>query len=149
MQVNLISNSKVSILVNGKTKVLALGDQAIRQGGSFSISFSYEGDYSSWSPKSQIRNNYLVNNGLILAEFSFLPLAYNSITDKTTITLSLKADITSSLPITNYQGSENVTPTVNNCLVYDVELIDPNDITNVIKLVDPSFIQVIPEVTLQ
>lgn len=149
MQVNLIANSKVNIVVNGKPKTSNLGDQAIRQGGSFTISLSYEGNYSDWIPKSQIRTNYLANNGLVLAEFTFLPLVYTLATNKTAITLSLKADITSALPITNYQGSESITPSVNNCLVYDVELIDPNDSTNVIKLVDPSFIQVIPEVTLQ
>lgn len=147
MQINLVYDSKTELLINGRRKLSSIGDLAIRQGASYTLTLQYEGDFSNWFPKSQIRDNYLEQGGLVLAEFNFLPLSYNLETNKTQITLSLKADITSNLPATQFQGKETETPSINNTYIFDIELTDPNDNTNIIKVIDPSFVQVIPEVT--
>jgi hypothetical protein len=147
MQVNLIYNSKLKKLVNGRERETPIGDLSIKKGGTFIISFRVDGNYSQWIPKAQIRNNYLEANGLVIATFEFLPLVYSTQDNKTLITLRLKGGVTTNLPVTNFQALSTQTPSVNNCLVYDLELIDPNDTNNIMKVIEASFVQVSPEVT--
>jgi len=147
VQINLVYDSKTELLINGKKRIISLGDLAIRQGSSYTLTLQYDGDYSTWLPKSQIRDNYLEQGGVLLAEFNFTPLIYDESNNKTQITLSLKADVTSTIPSSKFQAKDNEIPNTNNSYVYDIELTDPNDSTNIIKIIDPSFVQVIPEVT--
>lgn len=146
-KLNLIYNSKTTTLTRGKEREIPIGDLAIKKGGTFTLPLTISGDYSTWTPRSEIRDNYLDDNGAIITSFTILPLTYDSVTNKTKIILELKGSITTTLPVTEYQGLVGQIASVENCLVYDIELVDPNDATNIMKLVDPSFIQVTPEVT--
>jgi hypothetical protein len=147
MQVHLIYNSKIKKFINGKEKETSAGDLSIKRGGTFTISFKVNGDYSECIPKSEIRTNYLDAGGSIITSFEFLPITYIEETNETVLTLRLKGGVTTNLPVTAYQGLSTQTPSVSNCLVYDVELIDPNDSSNVYKIIEPSFVQVTHEVT--
>lgn len=143
MQINLISNSTINV----NKKVVSLGDIAIKQGKTFTLTVYYKGDRSAWGIRGQIRDNYAEVEGVILANFTFLPLEYDAVEDSTRITLVLKGSVTELLPSTRYQAQEGQTPSVTNCYVYDVEIIDPLDVTNVIDVIEASFVQVKPEVT--
>ena len=146
MQVNLIYNSKlITISSRGKQEIKYLGDRSLKQGGNFSLTCGVNGDYSSWIPKAQIRNDYL-GNGELLASFEF-DLTYDANEDSTKIIMFIKGGITKLLPVTEFQALTNQSPSKSNCLLYDVELIDPNDSQNIVKVIESSFIQVKPEVT--
>lgn len=146
MQLNLIYNSKVKILRRGKETLIPVGDLSIKKGGSYVLVIRVDEDYSGWLPRGEIRNNYLEEGGVLLASFS-IESTYNNDTSKTEFRLRLGGDITTGLPVTNFQGLVNQTLSVTNNLVWDLELVDPNDSTNIIKLIEASFIQVVPEVT--
>ena len=138
-QVNLIDGSTATI--DGLETVI--GDLAITQGATYQISFNFTGDYSTYSPRSQIRSGYLADNGELLASFSFLPLSYDAVNNKTQITLTLSDELSSSLPPTKYQGSGRLN--TSSAYVYDVELEAPTG--EVVKVISASFVQVKPEVT--
>lgn len=146
-KINLIYNSKITNLVRGRERETPAGDLSIKKGGTYLISFRIKGDYTLWGARSEIRDNYLESGGAVIATFEILPLEYNVEDDKTTITLRLKGGVTTTLPATEFQGLAGQVPSVDNCLVYDLELIDPNDSNNVIKVIEASFVQVSQEVT--
>ena len=145
MRINLVTNS---ITINDNGVSTNIGDQAIRQGATFNIIYRCSGDLSLWTPRGQIRTDFAENDGELLASFSFLQLVYDVETNLTAIPAILKADITATIPGTRYQGEPNVTLSNRNCYVYDIELVDPNDETNVLKIVDTSFVEVKPEATV-
>lgn len=139
MQLNLIQGS--TTIVNGQ--VTPIGDLAIIQGATFLLSLRKSGNYSLYTPRAQIRDNYLSEGGALFAEFSFLPLTYDGVEDKTSISLTLTDEQTSALPITRYQGDGTLS--VRTALVYDVELESPAG--DMVKVLEASFVQVKPEVT--
>lgn len=48
---------------------------AIEQGATFAwLTLVLDGDYTTWTPRGQIRNNYASNGGVIKTVFSFSPL---------------------------------------------------------------------------
>ncbi len=139
-RIDLIDNQSI-IDENGDTIVL---NYAIRQGKTYQISFNYAEDVTTATPLGQIRTNYAQDENILLASFSFLPMVYDLITNKTTITAQLSAQQTESIPYTKYQGTDS--PNIRNCYVYDMELVFPDGTVKV--LAPTAFVQVIPEVTV-
>lgn len=116
---------------------------AIIQGETYTkIAFRYPGDLTTATPYGTIRTNYEDELGTELAVFNFYPLTYDVDTDKTTITPYLTKEQTRELPITKYQATEDDTPSVKNCLVYEIGITLDSGVNMV--LVSSSFIQVIP-----
>lgn len=142
MQIHLINNS--TITNDGTT--ISLGDLSIKQGASFNLTFLYSGDVSTWAIRGQIRDNFAEQDGDIIANFTFLPRVYDSDSELTSIVAVLKANVTADMPSTKYQGSGTFNN--RNCYVYDIEIVDPNDSNNVFKVVETSYVQVKPEVTI-
>lgn len=124
-----------------------VGDYAIKQGATYDIAtFYYPEDISDWIPRGQIRK---LPHSEVLAEFTFLPLAYTSVTlpdgtvgDRTVIIPILSAEQTSNLPYTHDLGTALIKGF--NAWVYDLELESPTG--KVIKL-SSGFCKVLPEVT--
>jgi hypothetical protein len=117
-------------------------DLAVIQGKTYQLSFNYPGDLTGGTLCGEIRNGYLQDNGALLGAFNFLPMVYDPIEDKTTITAQIQATATALLPYTKYQGTN--TATSRNCWVYDIEQTE-ND---VVRLISRGLVQVKPEVTL-
>lgn len=124
-----------------------IGDYAIKQGVTYDFAtFYYPEDVSTWTPRGQIRK---LPYSDLLAEFSFAPLVFSSITlpddsigDRTIIIPILSATQTSLLPITNPNGKTLVQGF--NTWVYDIELESPTG--KVICLVS-GLVKVLPEVS--
>ena len=129
-------------LINGFTVGEQTLDLAVIQGKTYQLSFNYPSDLTGGTLCGEIRNGYLQDNGLLLGEFNFLPMVYDPIEDKTTITTQIQATVTALLPYTKYQGTN--TATSRNCWVYDIEHTE-ND---VVRLISRGLVQVKPEVTL-
>lgn len=144
MIVNLIENSIIK--VDGEE--INVGDLAIYQNNSFYPLFYISGDYTLWTPKGQIRNNYYDLGGEIIAEFEFKSPEYISFRDITIFRPYLKANITRDIPITLYQGLTNQTLKIPDCLVYNLVLLNPLDSQDIFSFIDSSFIQVKAGVTL-
>lgn len=107
-------------------------------------------DYSSWTPKATIRDNYksLPNNEIV--EFDFLPLSFYVDTGdnnktKLLVVPYLTYDKTKDLEPTEYQGEENKLK-VGKAYVWDLELVSPDQST-VIAVIDASFVRIKYEVT--
>lgn len=137
MRLDLIQN--YTALVNG---VETTFDWAIKQGSTYTRTIRFPGNYSGYTAKGEIRDNYLHAAGVVLATFGFGTLVYNATDDKTDIPLILTYTQTALLPVTKYQGTGS--PSVNNALVYDIELTDT---VEVVPVVDASFVQVKPQAT--
>ena len=116
-------------------------DLAVIQGKTYQISFNYPKDLTGGELCGQIRNTYLQDSGALLGSFNFLPMLYDSGTDKTTITAQLQATVTADIPYTKYQG--NGTPSPRNCWVYDIE----HKQGTVVRLISRGLVQVKPEVS--
>lgn len=123
------------------------GEYSIRQGATYDIAtFYYPEDISDWTPRGQIRK---LPHSPVLAEFSFLPLTFTTVTlpdqttgDRTVIVPILSASQTTLLPTTSLFGSLTVEGF--NVWCYDIELESP--IGKVIKL-SSGQVKVISEVT--
>lgn len=116
---------------------------AIIQGETYTkLTFLKKGDFTTATPYGTIRNNYEDENGEELGVFSFFPLTYDVLADKTTIAPYLPKEVTRALPITRYQALEDDIPTVKNSLVYEIGLTLVTG-ENIV-LVQSSFVQVIP-----
>lgn len=119
-----------------------LGDKAITQGESFVLNFSLDGDFSTSTPRGQIRSGFAQDEGELLAEFSFTKV-FDSVGLRTNFQAKLSAEQTESIPYTIFQGEGS--PNSKNCHIYDVELLLPNG--DVVKPISLSLVQVKPEVT--
>ena len=99
-------------------------------------------DISDGTPYGTIRDNYEDSTGTELATFSFYPLTYDALTQKTTITPYLTKETTRALPFTKFQNEEGDTPTLRNSLVYEIGITKSTG-ENIV-LISSSFVQVIP-----
>lgn len=96
------------------------GLYSIRRGADWDrVQYFLHEDYSGWTPKGQVRTDYLDRPNDLLAEFSFLPLSFATITipgrppfQATTIIPSLAAAQTKLIP----------TPPRGQSWVYDIFL---------------------------
>lgn len=75
-------------------------NRAIQQGRDTKITILYPGDQTTGIPNAEIRDRTIEQGGTILATFSYDPLTYDGVTDKTTITLTLSATETELIPET-------------------------------------------------
>ena len=100
----------------------------------------YPGDISTGTPYGTIRDNYEDNSGTELGLFSFYPLTYNGVEDKTTIAPYLTKEVTRALPITRFQATGDA-PTVRNSLPYEIGITLTTG-ENIVLIY--GFIQVIP-----
>ena len=124
----------------------------ILQGATFSVIFNYFGDVSNHTPRGQIKTDYAINNGDLLANFTFSPLLYQLITKSdgtqewaTVITAKLTDEVTQAMPIPTLRSLPSDKITVGtNVYVYDVELESPTG--EVIRLAQ-GYVEVLPEVT--
>lgn len=114
------------------------------------IRFPSDVDYSSWTARGTVRDNYksLPNNEVV--QFDFLPLIfYVDIEDdnktKLLIVPYLPLEKTESLPVTEYQGEENKLR-IGKAYVWDLELVSP-DQSIVIPVIDASWVRIKYEVT--
>lgn len=116
----------------------------INQGASFdALTVVLAGDYTAWSPKGEIRNNYLTLGGALKASFTFDPLVLGqatmpdgTIVSGTILKPLLSAAQTAALPL----------PLQSETWVYDIELKKPND-QRVIRVMQGR-VEISPEVTL-
>lgn len=137
---DLIDNQEF-IDINGDPYIT---NNAIVQGATYQITFVYEGDVTLAIPRGQIRTKYAQDENILLATFSFLPMTYDIVANKTTITAELSAVQTASIPYTKYSGVG--VPSIRNCHVYDLELAFPDGVVK--KLAPVAFVQVVPEATV-
>ena len=135
--------------------------RAIKQGANFSLELSIPGDtYESWIPKAQIRKNFPDIAPDILAEFTFSSLVYDG--TNTHFIMSLSAIQTAAIPRTkptspplSLSSTPSVLPSVpaptviigTNVFLYDLEITSPNN-SITIKLLDPSYVEIMGEITL-
>jgi hypothetical protein len=139
-KLDLIDNQEI-VDIEGNTVIL---NYAITQGKTYQISLNYEGDVTAATPLGQIRSNYAqVPENTLLATFSFLPMVYDSLIDKTTITAQLSAADTENIPYTIYQGTGKIS--TRTCYVFDMELHYPDGVVK--ELMPLGFVQIKPEVT--
>lgn len=125
----------------------APNNYAIIQGANYSFSVLFPGDYSTWIPSAQIRKNYADKDSVVLVEFTFATNEYDSGTDKTRFTAYLDAEETKELPVTPLRKTGESARLGTNVWCYDMEITNPDDITNVIKLIRLSYVEVLAEVT--
>jgi hypothetical protein len=122
-----------------------IDDLAVVQGKTYAkLDLRFPGDRSLWLPRAQIRRRwyYKEEGADPLAEFSFLPLVYDVLSDKTLVSPRLSADVTAAIPPSKYQEGGDLT----GAYVWDLELTDP-DTDQVIGL-DWGWVQVKPEATV-
>lgn len=144
MQIHLIENSTVTV----DNEVISLGDLSITQGLSYYLTFYIRSNYKTWTPKGQIRTSLFDEGGLVETEFLFYPNLYNQQQGFTFIRPYLKASTTKELMSTFYQNKENDIPSKDNCFVYNIVLINPSDPDDIQPLIDVSYVQVKPGVTI-
>jgi hypothetical protein len=131
---------------------LSGGCYAIQQGATLDwlTLFYKDQDITSWSPSGEIRNKYAYQGGVVLANFSFDPLLYGSVTEggetftATIIHPYLSATDTLSLPITLSRTSSDRVIVGRNAFVYDLKLESPN---GEVIMVAKGLIEVMPDVT--
>lgn len=126
-------------------------DFSIKQGAFFNFYLHFQSlDLTDWGLQGHIRKRH--NDIEILAAFNFEPTIYGTRDNKegfwSTIAPYLTASQTERLPVLRNRTSINevVKPGINT-LVYDIEATDPTNPENIIKLVQYSYIEVIPGVT--
>lgn len=125
---------------------------AICQGSTFCTPQIYiKKDYTTWTPRGQIRQNYADLEPVILANFIFDPIIFASvdingdIDDRSLIIAKLPATVTELLPITPLRRSiEDRVRVGVNVWVYDIELEDPSGVVD--NLVS-GYVEVLAEVT--
>lgn len=126
-----------------RKKVDLINDLAVIRGSTFDL-FKPQlvGNWTLWTPKAEIRTNYLSAGGLLLTSFSHAAANYNEATNLTTFYPSLTPLDTALLQVTKYQGGELV-PSVKNCWVWDWQVA----LGGVVYSLAAGFVQVLPEVT--
>jgi hypothetical protein len=126
-----------------RQKVDLIGDLAILRGATFDLwKPQLSGDWTLWTPKAEIRTNYLSSDGELKAGFDHSAATYDAEEDLTTFNPYLTPAKTLLLPVTKYQGGDLV-PSVKNCLVWDWQIA----LGGVVYSLAAGFVQVQPEVT--
>jgi len=143
MKIHLIENSIITI----EDQEFNLGDLSITQGLSYYRTFFIKGNYLTWIPKAQIRTTYVDAGGVVETEFLFKENLYDANQNVTFIRPYIKADKTKELISTIYQN-KNQTPSEDNCFLYNMVLINPNDPNDIYPMIDTSFVQIKPGVTI-
>ena len=143
-RLNLIENSEIQKAIidpiTQETKyVTVIVNLAIRQGKTYSFSFSYPQDLTEGEMRGQIRNNWAQDGGELLGEFDF-DITYDG--EKSLVIVNLDAVTTANIPYTRYQG--NGVLSTRTAWVYDIEY---EENLTVIPMFD-GFNQVRPEVTI-
>jgi hypothetical protein len=125
---------------------------AIYQGATYkSLVFFHPQDLSLWTPRGQIRTNWLRLDGELLADFLFLPLTFGTVVlsglphDRTTIVPILSHQITQLIPATRPVLNNEAPKVGKNAWVYDLELVSPSG-SEVLKLAR-GLVEVLPEAT--
>lgn len=127
------------------------GCYAIRQGATFDslVILWPDDDLTDWTPRGQIRTNYVDASGVVLAEFTFADLTFGPETiDGTTanytrILPSLSASETQAISAPPKALTEDFIPG-SNCWVYDIEIESPD---GVVKRLVEGVVTVSREVT--
>lgn len=126
-----------------RQKVDLINDLAIIRGATFDIwRPQLSGDWTLWTPKAEIRTNYLSADGELLTSFNHSPAIYDANADLTTFYPYLTPSHSVLLPVTKYQGGDAI-PSLKNCLVWDWQI----GLDGVIYSLAVGFVQVMPEVT--
>ncbi len=126
-----------------RQKVDLIGDLAINRGANYDRwKPQAPGDWRLWTPKCEIRTNFLSEGGELLTSFEFGDTTYDPDTDLSTFHPYLTWEKAILLPVTKYQGGLSV-PSVRNCYVIDFQV----KLDNVIYSTDTGWVQVKPEVT--
>lgn len=95
------------------------GDRIIEEGSFWSLVVKHPGNLSESYLKGHIKRAY---NGEKLAEFKFLPVAYDAVTSQSTITIYLSANDTKRLPVPPDHW------------VYDVLLFTPGAVQSPVRM---------------
>jgi hypothetical protein len=109
---------------------------AIQQGATFDwLSVELSGDWSSWSCRGQIRNNYEQLSGEVKASFQFLPVVFDSVLNKSIIRPTLSALVTEGI---NWSLTPRRTRTETprpgiNCWVYDIEVFQGATVYRIVE----------------
>lgn len=126
-----------------RQKVDLIGDLAIIRGATFDLwKPELSGDWTLWTPKAEIRTNYLSADGELLASFDHSAATYDAEADLTTFHPYLTPTKTLTLPVTKYQGGDLV-PSLRNSYVWDWQIA----LDGVVYSLAVGFVQVMPEVT--
>ena len=132
-------------------------DLAIQQGATFALGMSIVGDdYLLWIPKAQIRKNYADVEEEVLAEFIFSDFTFDG--TYTNFTMRLLASQTATLPRTkpykakktpvNLPYKEPAPRVIGTAaFLYDFEITSPDENVT-IKLIQPSYVEVLGEITV-
>jgi hypothetical protein len=127
-----------------RQKVDLIGSLAIIRGEHYDLWHPQaEGDWTLWTPKSEIRTNLLSSGGELITSFLFGATTYDPETNLTTWLPYLPVNRSSLLTPTKYQGQSDVIPSVRNCLAFDFQI----SLDHIVKALAPGFVQVIDEVT--
>ena len=124
---------------------------AIYQGATYkSLVFLHPDDFSLWTPRGQIRTNWLHLGGQLLANFVFEPLTWGLVTidgtpqNRTTIVPVIPFNATTLIPATKSMASGGLR-VGRDRWVYDIELVSPTN-AEVVKL-SRGLVEVLPEAT--
>ncbi len=130
---------------------------AIEQGATFNwLTLVLEGDFTTWTPRGQIRDRYVDDGGVIKAAFTFPPLALGQATLPNggsatgTLIRPQLANVQSSAldwlisKMSKRSNSKEQAIPGRNVWVYDIELQSPTG--EVVRVVE-GYIEVVPEVT--
>lgn len=116
-----------------------VGKRAIEQGASLNwLTFVVAADFRGWTPRGEIRNNYVSLGGEVKGEFDFKPLVYGEVTLEdgvtkitgTVIRPYMDATATSQLDWAQTRMKLRSSPYEKpipgrNVWVYDIELLSP------------------------
>ena len=123
---------------------------AIYQGATYkSLVFLHPDDFSLWTPRGQIRSNWLHLGGQLLADFVFAPMTWGLVTvegipvNRTTIIPVVPFGVTALIPVT--KPINGIAKAGKNRWVYDIELVSPTN-SEVVKL-SRGLVEVLPEAT--
>lgn len=130
-----------------KEEELPVGHEELKlpiyQGKTYEIVLQYTGDITGAELKGQIRNTYLETaTNVLLAEFSFGVITYDSDDNLSTFTVRLEADETAAIPST-IKNLGNSGYNDRTCHVYDIEMLKDGNKSLIVR----GYVQVVPEVT--
>lgn len=138
--------AKIDLIDNSQFGEDTIYDRAITQGKTFVRDVLWAGDYSLWTPRATIRDNYKESSGAILATFSFNAPVYPvdiETVSYTAFRMFLPATDTALLPMTIFQGKQSNLK-IGKAYVWDFEI--QSSAGEVLGL-DAGWVQVKPEVT--
>jgi hypothetical protein len=144
MKIHLIENSIITV----GDEDINLGDLSITQGLSYYRTFFIKGNFLTWIPKAQIRTSYADEGGIVETEFLFKENLFDANLNITYLRPYLKHNQTKDLISTVYQNKPQQIPSKDNCFLYNLIIVNPVDSDDVYPVIDTSFVQIKPGVTL-